>query len=217
MMRPPYDVSAVRVSSCAGMAASVAEGSLDAIFTDPPYPREFLPCYSELAEFAVHALRPGGLLMAMAGHLHLPAILDLMRVPGLSWRWMIAYNYQKPRQMIHCAKVSVGWKPFLVYAKDGGPSPDAYSQDAFKIPPRRGDDKAAHHWGQSVGGAKMVAEEWLRPGWRVCDPFVGAGSLLIAASLAGCEVSGCDIDPRHVETTRRKWRESYIEQKEMFA
>ena len=48
----------------------------------------------------------------------------------------------------------------------------------------------------------MVAEEWLRPGWRVADPFVGAGALLLAAKRRGCEVVGCDVDGDHVETAR---------------
>lgn len=33
-------------SSCAELAAVVPEGSVDIIITDPPYPKEFLPCWS---------------------------------------------------------------------------------------------------------------------------------------------------------------------------
>jgi site-specific DNA-methyltransferase (adenine-specific) len=36
------------------------------------------------------------------------------------------------------------------------------------------------------------------PGMTVCDPFVGSGSSAVAALLAGCEVAAADIDPRAV-------------------
>ncbi|MDQ2796944.1 MAG: site-specific DNA-methyltransferase [Actinomycetota bacterium] len=36
------------------------------------------------------------------------------------------------------------------------------------------------------------------PGMTVCDPFVGSGSSAVAALRAGCEVAAADIDPRAV-------------------
>ena len=201
-----FDEQNIYVCSCKDMAQHVEAGSLDAIFTDPPYPDEYIECWTELANFAAHALRPGGVLLAMAGHSNLPDTLQCLLEPAeLKYRWTVAMVYVKPRTRIHSAKVSVGWKPLLAFTRDGG-HPSHYSHDAFKFAPYQPSDKDAHEWGQSEADMQSIASEWLRPGWKVCDPFVGAGSLLAAAKIIGCEVVGCDIDAGHVETTRGKLR-----------
>ena len=205
-------------ASCIDMVGKLDAGSVDCIFTDPPYPREYLPCYVELAALAVHALKPGGQLLAMSGHAHLPDILALMDVPGLTYRWCISYTYECPRAMIHSAQVSVGWKPVLVYTRDGEPMlRDGYAADMFRIPPKRGRDKRDHVWGQNFYGVYQVADEWLRRGWTVCDPFVGAGSLLLAAKRRGCTVIGCDVDEVHVENAKDLLRDDLVDQAQNLA
>jgi site-specific DNA-methyltransferase (adenine-specific) len=42
------------------------------------------------------------------------------------------------------------------------------------------------------------------PGMTVCDPFVGSGSSAVAALQAGCAFTGADIDARAVRMTRRR-------------
>jgi site-specific DNA-methyltransferase (adenine-specific) len=42
------------------------------------------------------------------------------------------------------------------------------------------------------------------PGMTVCDPFVGSGSSAVAALRAGCAVVAADIDVRAVELTRQR-------------
>ena len=199
----PIDNNSIRVCSCKDMAEYVEAGSLDAIFTDPPYPSEFLHCWDELAEFAVHALRPGGLLLAMSGQMFLPSVIDKLCVAGLRYRWMLAYVYQKPRSKYHGVNVSVGWKPLLAFTREGG-HPQHYSDDTFMAVPKTGADKAEHEWGQTETDCITIAKQWLRPGWKVCDPFIGAGALAVGAQEIGCKVVGCDIDEGHVATARAK-------------
>ena len=200
----PPDLSGIRVCSCKDMIEHVDAGSLDAIFTDPPYPREFLDTWSELAEFAVHALKPGGLLLAMTGHIYLPEVIDRLRVDGLSYRWIVAYAFLNPRTPVHSVKVSVGWKPFLVFKRDGASLPDIISHDYFKAVPRTVADKEDHEWGQTEDDMLAIADEWMEPGWKVVDPFCGAGSMLVAARSVGCKVIGSDIDAAYVDITRNK-------------
>lgn len=194
----------VHACSCRELIAKVEADSLDAVFTDPPYAKDFLPAWDELAEFAMHGLKPGGLLLALSGQLCLPEIMRKFLDAGLQYRWTVGYIYCKPRGKIHAAKVSVGWKPCLAFRKPGGSPPDHYSEDAFMAVPKSGADKADHEWGQTEKDMQAIAREWLRPGWNVCDPFCGAGALLSAAKSIGCKVSGCDIEADHVAKTLAK-------------
>lgn len=45
----------------------ITAGSVDLIFTDPPYPKEYHYCYEWLAKEAARALKPEGFLITYAG------------------------------------------------------------------------------------------------------------------------------------------------------
>ena len=203
LANPAPDDGSIWHGSIADYQGQVQAGSLDAVFTDPPYPAEFLSCWSDLAAFAVHALKPGGVLLAVSGHMHLPEVLDRLRVEGLTYRWIVAYTYPKARARMHSRGVSAGWKPILAFSRDGARY-ERMSNDVFHAAPKSGADKADHEWGQTEPDMETIAREWTEPGWKVCDPFCGAGALLVGARNAQCFVTGCDIDLNHVLTTRRK-------------
>ena len=207
---PPPD-GRVHECACKDLGQHVAPGSLDAIFTDPPYPRELLHCWDERAWLAVEALRPGGLLLAISGQMFLPEVLRRLTVYGLEYRWTAALIWRRPREKYHAAKISSGWKPMLVMGKQG-PQPERYSEDAYRAEAYRPETQAGHEWGQDEALMRAVAAEWLTPGWRVCDPFCGAGSLLAAAVGQGCTVVGADVEAAHVAQARRRVEAALAEQ-----
>ena len=186
------------------------EPGLDAIFTDPPCRAEDLGLWAELARLAADTLRPGGLLLAVSGQMFLPAVITgLSSSRLLTYRWQGALVSQKPREKMHAAKVSTGWKPLIAYTRVGA-HPDFYPEDCFHAGPYKAETQGEHEWGQDLPLMLAVAKEWLRPGWRVCDPFCGAGSLLVAAKTIGCKVEGCDTVQKHVDDTRRKLAEIVV-------
>jgi hypothetical protein len=56
----------------------VEPACVDLIFTDPPYPHEFIETWSELGVFAAHALKSSGLLAAYSGQFYLPEVFELL-------------------------------------------------------------------------------------------------------------------------------------------
>ena len=66
--------------------------SVDVILTDPPYPREYLHCYEGLRDFAIHALKPSGHLLAMSGHAWMRDILNIMFCEdnAIRYQWTIS-------------------------------------------------------------------------------------------------------------------------------
>jgi len=49
---------------------------------------------------------------------------------------------------------------------------------------------------------EAMLEASARPGFTVCDPFVGSGSAAIAALRRGCRFVGCDVAERAVDLAR---------------
>lgn len=57
-------------------SAKIKDGSVDLIYTDPPYPKEFHYLYEWLAKEAVRCLKPDGFLIAYAGPYWKDIVMD---------------------------------------------------------------------------------------------------------------------------------------------
>jgi 16S rRNA G966 N2-methylase RsmD len=172
--------------------ADIPDGSVDVVLTDPPYPKEFLPLWDDLGAFAARVLRPGGLLVAMSGQTHLPAVFGLLGT-HLPYRWTIAYLTPGASYRSHTRNLSSQWKPVLVY---GG-------TDRLIFDVARSDkaDKEHHGWGQSESGMADLLRLVADPGQVICDPFVGGGTTAVVALDYGCSFIGAEVDREAYETS----------------
>ncbi len=175
--------------SVAELSRYVQPGSIDCIITDPPYPREFLPVYSDLAELASYVLKPGGSLVVMIGQSYLQEVMQRLSSTGLTYQWTCAYLTPGMATQVHQGHAQSMWKPLLWYTK--GKYTGMYIYDVF-----RSDDidKKKHNWGQSESGMASIMERMSKTGELVCDPFVGGGTTAIVAMEMERRFVGCDID-----------------------
>lgn len=165
-------------------------GQIDAIVTDPPYPVEFHPLWSDLAQLATTALVPQGMVIALTGKIHLD---EVMRRLGehLSYGWMYAVDMPGSSSRILARHVAQTWKPWLVYTNGTWPSgridfhPDI-------VAGRR--DKTEYHWQQGIEDAVYLIERLLPPDAVIFDPFVGTGSYGEAALRTGRKFIGVELD-----------------------
>lgn len=175
--------------------------SVDVILTDPPYAKAYLELYNDLAIKAVDVLKPGGTLAVMVGQNYLPDIFKLMEVPGLSYRWTVAYltpGGQSPQ--IWPKKINTFWKPVLLYTKD----PEDEMRWIGDVSRSGGNDKDHHKWGQSVSGMIDLIDRLSNPGDLVLDPFMGAGTTGIAAIERGRKFIGIDLSEEAVTEARHR-------------
>ena len=179
----------------------VEPGSLDVVFTDPPYPAEFLPCWDALATFAATALKPGGVLVALSGQSCLPEVMRRLGVDGLEYRWTLAVDLPGASTTIWPVKVQSNWKPALIYYRP--PFASNAVNDVVKAEHLRNQADNFHEWGQQPGVADGLASRFIEPGHRVGDPFAGGGEFALAAYLRGAHVLASDSSETAVETLLR--------------
>ncbi len=171
--------------------ADIEDNSIDLIVTDPPYPKEFLPLYKDLAEFAARVLKPGGSLVAMAGQSYLPEIFDLMKVDGLQYNWTISYltpGGQAPQ--LWQRKVNAFWKPVLWYTKGKN---QRWVGDVVKSAVND-NDKRFHFWGQSESGMGNLISKVSSVGDIIVDPFMGGGTTGLVSLQLHRKFIGIEID-----------------------
>lgn len=176
----------------------VKDESIDAVITDPPYPREYLPLYKTLAQEAARVLKPGGSLLVMTGQSYLPEILALM-TPYIQYHWAASYLTPGGQSaQIWQRKVNTFWKPLLWFVK--GEYIGQWVGDVTKSK-INDNDKRFHHWGQSEGGMTDIIERFTFPGQTILDPFLGGGTTAVVAVGLGRYFIGIDNDPKALQTT----------------
>jgi site-specific DNA-methyltransferase (adenine-specific) len=184
--------------------AQVASDSLDWIITDPPYPKDYLALYGDLAAFATRTLKPGGSLLAMVGQSYLPEIMAALGA-GLRYHWTLAYLTPGGQSVqLWERKVNTFWKPVLWFVK--GDYKGDWIGDVCRSDPND-NDKRFHEWGQSESGMADIIHRFTYPGQTICDPFLGGGTTAVVAVKMGRLFIGIDNDASAVETTTRRLTE----------
>lgn len=181
-------------------SSSIADESIDAIITDPPYPQEFLHTWSQMGEVAMRVLKPGGWCIAYSGKLHLDEVMVRLRDEGLSFYWQIVFQ-QTVQGVIHPRKVNTTYKPILLFQKPPITKPDSYFQDTIR---GGGVEKQQHEWQQSVDGFAWLIDKFTNVGDRILEPFAGGGTCLMAARDLSRYAIGFEIDEAaHASATQR--------------
>ena len=176
----------------------VAPNSVDLILSDPPYDRDSVHLYGVLAQQAAKWLKPGGVCVAYAGQLFLPEIFGLMG-EHLCWMWCFPIIHSGPTLTMRVNCLQQCWKPVIAFVKP----PLKPWWPAFRDVVATGErEKSLHEWQQAQSEAAYFIEHLSPVGGMVVDPFVGAGTVAVAAAELGRRFVGCDIDAATVQVAR---------------
>lgn len=184
--------------------SDLPSGSVDAIITDPPYPREFWPLYADLGELAFRVLKPNGVLAVMIGtRLEMLDNVDLLIGRMMRRRHRGIYLTPGPRWRDNTERIATGYKPILIYAHPESEPTELpwLLDDVFSS---TGDDKRHHHWGQSESGMASLVERLTAPGALVVDPFLGGGTTALVCRDLDRSFIGCDVDAGCVAASRER-------------
>jgi site-specific DNA-methyltransferase (adenine-specific) len=167
--------------------------SVALVLTDPPYPAEYLPLWSDLAKHASQWLMPGGSLVAYCGQsILLDAGERLSR--HLRYWWTFALLHQHGTAMIPGKWVSAGWKPMLWFVRDNRRNQFMLADRIDGTPPRKtlptGD---TDDWAQGVEELEPIISGLTEPGDLIVDPFSGSGNVGLAALRFGRRFVGATL------------------------
>lgn len=195
---PPEYRNQIVTGDARELAKRIPDKSVDLIFTDPPYPREFEHVFREMGEYAPRILKPGGSLITLCGHYQVPMVIDALH--GLSYRW-IGWVQSAQKPTLFGYRVVCGGKPILWFAKGRAALSGRFWWDTK---PANGSDKRYHEWGQDVGWAMRDIALFTEPGNIVYDPFTGGGTVPAVCKMLGRNYVTSEIDPDVAERARER-------------
>jgi hypothetical protein len=180
-----------RLGDFTEVLADIPDGSVDCIITDPPYPYEFIDCWSRLSEFAASKLKPNGFCIAYSGQANLNHVMRLMD-QSLEYYWTMAVYHEGSTQIVNGSNFMCRWKPVLVYQNGKKRMPNVV-QDYFISKQR---EKEGHDWQQSLSGVKYLIEHFTTAGDLIVEPFTGSGTTVKAAIEMNRSVIAAEIDEK---------------------
>jgi hypothetical protein len=161
---------------------------IDAIITDPPYPKEFIKCYSDLGKFAKGHLKKDGFMAVYSGQYNLPEVITRLS-EHLTYVWTFCLYHLGKKQLVNGVNIMCGWKPVLIFSN--GKKKMRFS--AYDVLVSEAREKHSHEWQQSESGVFQLIEIFSKPKELVVDPFAGSGTFLKVAIDNGRRAIGAEI------------------------
>jgi hypothetical protein len=198
------DGDLVRLGDFRTILPSIPDGCVDLIFTDPPYDKETVPLYEDMAREAARILRPGGSLICYLGQY---ATADVCRLVGghLKFLWPLCCYHEGPGQVMAFWGIRVKWKPMLWFVNGGNRFDTSAVVEDLIVSTK---EKSSHPWQQSVVEARYYIEKLTPKGGLVVDPFCGGGTTAVAAKLSGRKWITCELDPEYAAIATKRIKEA---------
>lgn len=178
------------------LSQQIPDNSIDLIFSDPLYHKEYIPLYGWLSKEASRVLKPGGFLLTYVGNMYkFDVMLELSQHMTYFWDYIA----------IHAGMGAMVWpkntvarhKSILAYVKGQG-KPRCRTLGSWT---GTGTDKRFSSWGQDESTARYYIDCFTLPGETVYDPFVGGGTVPYVCKVLDRNYIGFDLDPKAVSTT----------------
>jgi len=195
-------------ADCRDILPLIPDKSIDLVLTDPPYMREFIYLYEELAIESKRLLEDEGLVIAYSGHYHLPEILDLMG-KHLKYYWMFCLLHQGgASKMIFEKRISCFFKPIVAFSKDRRSEKTPIISDVIQ---GSGRAKSNHKWEQGVDELSPFINKYTQILSLILDPFLGSGTTAYCAKKLNRRCIGIEIEERYAEIAAKRCCQSVMD------
>lgn len=193
--REKCELVEIRLGDFVEGCRSIPDASVDIIITDPPYPHQFIECWSSLSEVASRVLKPHGLCIAYSGKLHLDECMARLG-EHLTFYWQMVF-LQTVTPTVHPRKVNTKYKPILVFQNvPAGETVKAHDRYFIDVIEGKQVEKDAHEWQQSADGLEKIIDTFTNVGDLILEPFSGGGTTPFVARQMERRCIAFEIDEK---------------------
>lgn len=183
---------------CLDVLRTLESGSVDAVVTDPPYPRKFLPTFIAMVKELPRILKVGGSFLSIIPHYAVP---ELMSEIGkhLRYQWLLSMWQGSCGAANWSRKIRAMWKP-IGWWTNGEARLNGWNYDGFANPRK---SKVYHPWEQHSAWADYCLR-FVPDRGTVLDPFMGSGTTAVSCLHSNRQFIGVEIDKSTYRDAERK-------------
>jgi site-specific DNA-methyltransferase (adenine-specific) len=181
------------------LSAQIPDESIDLIFTDPPYLREYLPLYEWLSAEGARVLKPGGFLLAYAGVYHKQQTMEYLS-KHLDYYWDFVSVNLGNSPIMWQRKIISRHKSILAFVKSKG----LPRCNVISLWVGSGEDKRYHIWGQDESTARYYIDCFSSSRGVIWDPFCGGGTTPAVCKVLDRSCIAFEIDPATAAIARKR-------------
>ncbi len=182
------------------LAERIPDGSIDLIFTDPPYQREYLPLYAWLAETTKRVLKPDGFCLVYAGVYWKDRVMAMMGA-NLNYYFDLVLVNSGQSPIMWKRKIISRHKSILAYT---GNKDSVARTTVLSLWNGGGEDKRYHTWGQDESGARYYTDCFSSTDHVVWDPFAGGGTIPAICRMLNRNYVAFEINPITADNARQR-------------
>lgn len=190
----------LRLGDCLELMREIPDASIDAVITDPPYPKEFDHLWVGFIKESARLLRSGGELVTLFGHYQLPFLIGEFAKTDLRFWWICGMR-QSARTRMLGKRVNVYFKPALWYVK--GTKRKLHDMPSDLVNGTK-PEKLEHEWEQGIGWFDHWCDRICDEGETILDPFMGSGTTGVACVKLNRNFIGMEINPDYFAIAQRR-------------
>lgn len=201
-MKYPDDfINKIICGDCLEVMKEMPDKCVDLVLTDPPYSKEFLSLYENIAKESKRILKNEGLIIAYAGHYHLPKVFELMG-KHLKYYWTFCLLHQGGgSKMIFEKRISCFWKPIVAFSNSRKGETTKIISDVIQ---GSGRNKESHPWEQATNELFPLIEKYTKENDIILDPLLGSGTTAEACKLLHRDFIGIEINPEYCKIAEER-------------
>lgn len=184
------------LGNCIDVMKTMAANSIGLCVTDPPYLEQYVYLYALMYDQLARLLIPGGMLVVYASDYW----FDLTYTPALK-HFKHFYNFHSINlpacARIRTKKIYAGAKTIMVFSK-GEPKKTGWVNNVLNFS-KKSKSHRDDAWEQPVEDALMFIDKYSNKGDTVLDPFLGSGTVGVAARGLGRNFTGIEISEKELE------------------
>ena len=183
------------------LAKAIPDESIDLIFTDPPYLKEYLPLYDWLSNQS-RLVKDTGFLFMYTGGYWKDEVMSYFRNSGWEYFWDYTVGMPGNNSLMWPRKTIARAKSILCYRPVTGHGMPRYNVLDLWIGSAQ--DKRFHTWGQEESAARYYIESFTTVEQVVLDPFAGGGTSAAMAKVLGRKYLSFEIIPFEAQNARSR-------------